>query len=393
MSRFARWRKSKIRDSLKAYREALEEHYIAGRPLIDMGAGQKAFSLLCPALGSAAGRRRLRYVAANTDMTTLPGYDPNRTRGNRIPHSATIAISYACQCDCAHCSAHTYREKMAAEKNELTVPELQRTIGQAVDLGVTCVVLTGGEPLLHPRLGQLIRSVDRSKSVCTIFTNGELLTTDRVANLKQDGLFGTFVSFDFPDAQRHDSNRRRDGIFANAVEGIKRCQDAGILTGLSTYVTREKMDNGDMDALLDLGRELGVLEVFIFDVIPTGRLGDEEGCALHERDVQSVAELRTKYNAKPEYPRIVHQSMFVGLNYPCIAQGCPAAVVQVHVRANGDVTPCDFTPYSFGNVREQPLEKIWQALAEDPLYAERAPRCRMADPDFRRKLSRRFEAA
>jgi MoaA/NifB/PqqE/SkfB family radical SAM enzyme len=144
--------------------------------------------------------------------------------------------------------------------------------------------------------------------------------------------------------------------------------------------------------MLELGRELKVLEVFIFDVIPTGRLEEQRECALHLEEVQALSELRSTYKAKPHYPRIVHQSMFVGLHYPCIAQGCPAGVVQVHLRANGDVTPCDFTPYSFGNVKERPLAEIWQRLASDPLYATRAPHCRMADPVFRRKLEAHLQA-
>jgi MoaA/NifB/PqqE/SkfB family radical SAM enzyme len=78
--------------------------------------------------------------------------------------------------------------------------------------------------------------------------------------------------------------------------------------------------------------------------------------------------------------------MFASIAYPCVAEGCPAAMVQVHLRANGDVSPCDFTPYSFGNIRNKSLREIWESMAGSPLYAEPSARCRLSRPDFWVKL-------
>jgi MoaA/NifB/PqqE/SkfB family radical SAM enzyme len=222
-----------------------------------------------------------------------------------------------------------------------------------------------------------------------MFTNGQLLTSLVVKELKDAGLFGAFVSLDFADPELHDQNRRRSGIFREALEGIRRCQDAGILTGISTYATKDKIQSGQIDALMELGRELKVLEMFIFDVIPIGRLHEAHECALDEEEVKAIWNLRRFYNEKPEYLRIIHQTMFMSMAYPCIAEGCPAGVVQVHLRANGDVSPCDFTPYSFGNIRRRPLSEIWQSMASDDLYGEHSPFCRMSSRDFREKLAAR----
>jgi MoaA/NifB/PqqE/SkfB family radical SAM enzyme len=78
--------------------------------------------------------------------------------------------------------------------------------------------------------------------------------------------------------------------------------------------------------------------------------------------------------------------MFASIAYPCVAEGCPAAMVQLHLRANGDVSPCDFTPRSFGNIRRQPLREIWEAMAASELYAQPSARCRLSRPDFWAKL-------
>jgi len=172
-------------------------------------------------------------------------------------------------------------------------------------------------------------------------------------------VFGVFVSLDHADPELHDSHRQRPGLAEKAYRGLRLCQDAGILTGISTYATKEKIRNGELDAMMDLARSLGVLEVFLFDVIPTGRLSAQHECMLSDEDARHIVDFRAKYTQKPDYPRIIHQTMFSSIAYPCVAEGCPAGTVQVHLRANGDVCPCDFTPYSFGNIRKQPLKEIW----------------------------------
>jgi MoaA/NifB/PqqE/SkfB family radical SAM enzyme len=129
-----------------------------------------------------------------------------------------------------------------------------------------------------------------------------------------------------------------------------------------------------------------VLEVFLFDVIPTGRLDGQRECLLTDAEADQIVRFRREYGDKADYPRIVHQTMFASIAYPCVAEGCPAAMVQLHLRANGDVSPCDFTPCSFGNIRQQSLREIWQNMANHELYAQPSARCRLSRPDFWGKL-------
>ena len=51
-------------------------------------------------------------------------------------------------------------------------------------------------------------------------------------------------------------------------------------------------------------------------------------------------------------------------------------------RGNGDVTPCDFTPYAFGNVREKSIKDIWQDITQHDIYAEGSHRCRLASSEY-----------
>jgi len=389
------WQRSTIRNTMANYRRAQEDYYISGKPLVELENGHKAFSLLTPPLGSPAAMRRVRLIMQNMLQASAgmvppvpgaaaPSASPALSIGaaGRTPHVTTVAVTYTCQCDCLHCSAVDYQHKTARDGSALSYDELKSAIDQTLDLGTTCLVLTGGEPLLHKRIYDLIAAVDPARSVCTIFTNGEYLIDDTVAKLKAAGVYGVFVSLDEADPVRHDANRQRPGLAAKAAAGLQRCQDAGILTGVSTYATKDKIRNGELAAMMDVARALDVLEVFLFDVIPTGRLSDRRDCMLSDTDARWIVDFRAEYTKRPDYPRIIHQTMFSSIAYPCVAEGCPAGMVQLHVRANGDVSPCDFTPYAFGNIREQPLKNIWDSMTKSPLYAAPSARCRLSKPEF-----------
>lgn len=382
------WQRSAIRNTMANYRRAQENYYIAGKPLVEIENGYQAFSLLTPPLGSPAARRRVKLIMENL-LKANAGAEGKLdfVSAGRTPHVITMAVTYNCQCDCLHCSAVDYQEKTRREESALSFDELKDAIEQTVDLGTTCVVLTGGEPLLYEKIYDLVNAVDKNRSVCTVFTNGEFLLEHTVAKLKQAGVFGVFVSMDYSDPEQHNTNRQRPGLAEKAYRGLRFCQEAGILTGISTYATKEKIQNGELDDMMKLARDLNVLEVFLFDVIPTGRLSAQHECMLSDEDARHIVDFRAKYTALPEFPRIIHQTMFSSIAYPCVAEGCPAGMVQVHLRANGDVSPCDFTPYSFGNIRKQPLKEIWESMSTHTLYAEPSARCRLSKPDFWVKLS------
>lgn len=70
--------------------------------------------------------------------------------------------------------------------------------------------------------------------------------------------------------------------------------------------------------------------------------------------------------------------------------GCFAGYVQCHVTNDGEVTPCDFTPISFGNIREDGLKAAWKRMTSHPEWGKWRPHCRMQDPEVRRRYIRKI---
>jgi len=378
-----KWQRSMIRNNMLKLREAIETHYMKGKPMVTTHDGRLAFSLLIPPLGHPVATRRVRQVTKNVlDSRNFVQDDGVVNYTRRTPHIITLAPTYDCQCDCGHCSAFLKRKAVRRDKSQMTFPEIRSAINQAVEMGTTSIVLVGGEPLLYPEIFDLIRSIDRDKCLCTLFTNGEFMTGENVSRLKDAGAYGAFFSLDSSDPAEHDRNRKRPGLFLKAADGIRRCQDAGIVTGMSTFVTKEKIASGEMEAMMELARRMRVLEVFFFDIIPTGKMTQKRECVLSKGESDEIKKFREQYNENPDFPRIIHQTLFASLTYPCAAEGCPAATVYMHIQADGSVCPCDFTPLVFGNVRQKPLKEIWEAMSGNEIYGKPSAHCRYQDREF-----------
>jgi len=69
-------------------------------------------------------------------------------------------------------------------------------INQLADLGTSIVTLSGGEPLLHPELEDIIAAMRRRGVLAGMITNGYLLTPDRIQRLNRAGLDHLQISID-----------------------------------------------------------------------------------------------------------------------------------------------------------------------------------------------------
>ncbi len=318
-------------------------------------------------------------VPTKASMKLLGSHLAHELDGHPQPTVCTLQVTTRCQANCIHCSAARHRN---SDRPELTTDQWKSIIRQSERLGVVTVVFTGGEPLLRPDIYELIEWVDKDEAVALMFCNGLLLTEENAKKLAQAGLWCIHVSIDSPDPEAHDQMRRVPGCFQKAVDGIKRCKDAGMLAGISTYATPERLHNGQVVEMIEMAKEIGVDEITIFDVVPTGRLLlEDRKHLLSAEDQAELCRIEDEYNRDHQPPFVITQAH---VNGPT-GVGCYAGWCQFYMTAYGDVTPCDFTPLAFGNATEEDLETIWNRLICHEGYCHHKNSCRMQDPAFRAK--------
>ena len=95
-----------------------------------------------------------------------------------------------CNIDCGYCNEY--------DKVSPPVPfeTMASRIDKLADLGTSVVAFSGGEPLLHPQLDDLIRRIRHHGMMAGLITNGFLLSEDRIAALNDAGLDYLQISID-----------------------------------------------------------------------------------------------------------------------------------------------------------------------------------------------------
>ena len=268
-------------------------------------------------------------------------------RGVAAPISAYIAVTDACRYRCPHCS------KSGRKGEPLSFGELARVVSDTQREGVSIVGFTGGEPLLEPRLEELIASVDE-RSVSLLFTSGDGLSPKRAKSLADAGLFGAAVSLDSFDEAEHDAGRGMQGAFKAAVEGVASLKEAGAYAMTQIVATRERCDPRWMEKYLAFVRSLGVEEVRLLEPMPCGKILKGHGdWRISKEQHEYLKRLHVESNSDRKSVKVSSFAFIEDVS----RYGCGAGFQHFYIDVLGNVQPCDFTPVSFGNVRREPLRQ------------------------------------
>lgn len=108
----------------------------------------------------------------------------------RHPVLAHVIPVRRCNLSCAYCNEFDSISK------PVPTSEMLIRIDKLAALGTTVITLSGGEPLLHPELDEIIRRIRRHDILAEVLTNGYLLTPDRIKRLNRAGLDHLQISID-----------------------------------------------------------------------------------------------------------------------------------------------------------------------------------------------------
>ena len=106
------------------------------------------------------------------------------------PVLAHIIPIRRCNLSCKYCNEYD------AVSQPVPIETMFARIDHLAQLGTTIICISGGEPLLHPELDQIIARVRRHGMIAGLITNGYLLTGDRIKALNRAGLEHLQISID-----------------------------------------------------------------------------------------------------------------------------------------------------------------------------------------------------
>ena len=92
--------------------------------------------------------------------------------------------------------SYTYCNEYDDVSKPVPFEVMQRRLDKLAALGTTAIIISGGEPLLHPDIDKIIARIRHHKMLACMITNGYLLTQERIQKLNQAGLEYMQISID-----------------------------------------------------------------------------------------------------------------------------------------------------------------------------------------------------
>ena len=277
-------------------------------------------------------------------------------------------VTNACNLRCEQCHASSGKPL----PNELNTEEGKRLLDGMAAIGeFRMLALGGGEPLVRPDIFELVAYARSLGLEISIATNGTLLTVEMAREFKKMGVANIAVGLNASDAKIHEQITRVPGSFASSKQGIYATLEVGMNLQINTTVMKE--NRRAIPGLLDFASEVDAQIVLLYQLVPEGRGDDEMELSIKEyRELtEMVAEHQKTSRAiieptcSPQYwAHLISRNgnkpsrLELRLAEICF-KGCVAGSGLCYVKPDGEVWPCPFVPLSAGNVREQPLARIW----------------------------------
>ncbi len=276
--------------------------------------------------------------------------------GEHIPPFLIASITSQCNLHCAGCYSRCNHATVDAEPvRQMTDEDWLRVFEEAEELGISFILLAGGEPLL--RRGVIEAAGKKPGILFPIFTNGTFMDErycelfDRCRNL---------VPIMSIEGEKEITDERRGaGVYDKLISNMDELHRRGLIFGASVTVTTRNIREVSSVAFLKSLSDRGCKAVISVEYVPVTDDSRELAPSAQEREYLAgeISRLRKE-----------HDEM-VYISFPGDEKssgGCVAAGRGFfHINSTGGAEPCPFSPYSDVNVKNTSL----RGALRSPLFA------------------------
>ncbi|NLW49419.1 MAG: radical SAM protein [Candidatus Brocadiaceae bacterium] len=283
--------------------------------------------------------------------------------------SVDILSTFDCQARCTMCSVAKFRRESGPP---LTLDQYRSLADQAAGLGAVSAIFLGGEPLLQDDLCELVRIFSARGFFVSVVSNGIAVTEPLIRRLREAGLRAMFLSLESLDEEVNDRLRGHPGQCRKVQEAVRIGKEQGLTVGICTVFVPGETER--LQGVLGYCRENG-LRAFLAPLARVGKAQDMDG-----NTDDSYEELMSVLKQHPN----------ATVDWACsyfLRPRCPAGKEKLAITCYGHVMGCCLNHISFGNVRDEPLQRIWERATKFSAYRDAPDRCLAAfDQQYRRDI-------
>lgn len=267
-----------------------------------------------------------------------------RARELSQPLFSTFEITQSCNLKCKHC----YNFDRLGPNSQLPQQFIELSfakdiIEQLAQLGSISLNITGGEPLLHPQLLNIVGHAKKNNFHLRLKTNGLLLSEEVAQKLFEHGLREVDISLYGENEEDYLSFCGKTG-FQKTISAIQNAKRANLKVNISLILHKGNFKK--LSKLIAICEQLGVFYNVSDEITDRHDKTDAKSkLGLSQEDYLYLLNTPHSYFFEHKNPE---------RNLLC---GCARTVIGINVY--GDVYPCIGAPLFCGNLRKDSLENIW----------------------------------
>ena len=268
--------------------------------------------------------------------------------GEHIPPFLIASITSKCNLHCAGCYSRCNHATTDEEPvRQLTGEDWGKIFDEADELGISFILLAGGEPMLRR---SIIQAAGKKQNILfPIFTNGTFIDEQYFKLLDKCRNLVPIMSIE--GNRETTDNRRGEGIYDKLIANMDEFKKRGLIFGASVTVTTQNYKEVTSAEFLGSLSERGCKAVIFVEYVPVTEESKELAPTDAEREYLSGEIQRLREQA----PEMVYIS-FPGDEKN--SGGCVAAGRGFfHINSHGGAEPCPFSPYSDVNIKDTSLRE------------------------------------
>lgn len=292
----------------------------------------RALTEISPRLALKAG-----YLWVYKGRGAMAAYRRRLRRGQLFPPFLFLALTNACNLRCRGCWISG-----GGPIQSLSMEDIDAMMAAGKEQKSYFYTLLGGEPMMYPGVWDILER--HRDCYFQIITNGMFFSEENVTRLREAGNVTPLVSIDGLAEQNDD--RRGEGVFEAAVEGLARLKKAKILFGVATTVTGKNVDEVLSDRYVEEIIDRGAMYLWYYVYRPVGADPSPEFCVGSEK----MIELRKRLLRLRRKHAIILIDTYWNASGEAV---CPAAAgLGFHIGPRGSIEPCPPLSFACESIRQ-----------------------------------------
>lgn len=297
--------------------------------------------------------------------------------------SGTFELTPVCNMDCKMCYVRLSQQAQEAIAPLADAQAWLKLAQEAKDAGMLYLLLTGGEPFLHPQFRQILEGLHAMGFIITVNSNGTLIDQQTVSWLKACPPARINISLYGASDETYGRLCGNPKGFSQVAQAINLLKNAGVAVKLNCSLTPQNAN--DLPAMVAFAKENSlVLQVATYMFPPVRKSAELVG-----KNARFTPQEAAYYMAYADYLTrgaerfLASADSIPALSDPdeqCLSIGdgvrCRAGKCSFWITWQGNMTPCGMFPTEGSpNVFEIPFASTWEQVKKETANIRLPAKC------------------